>query len=245
MIKDLVYIGTELDERGLVKEASFVDNLLFKYSEAIIADTLDKASEGIGNVDEALAPVKDVVGRAEGSISNAEKIVSTALGFADKLIGGQANLSSKIPNTAIPGIAFIGQLLRLPQEALKIVNKVKGIWNEIYRIIKQKIDTGTFGRACITAADLGAYKDQILFFLGLLYGPIAGIIKRALNIAKTLDSLGLTSFSDITLCIGEDLKGEAQRVIANIETAAVDWNDEINEYIAYNTHREVGDTAFA
>jgi hypothetical protein len=245
MIKDLVYIGTELDRRGLIEEASFVDSLLFKYSEDIIGDTLDGVSGRIENVDEALAPVKDVVGRAEGAINNTEKIVSTALGFADKLISGDANFSSKISGTSIPGIAFIGQLLRLPQEALKIVDKVKSVWSEIYRIIKQKIDTGTFGRACITAADLGAYKDHILFFLGLLYGPMAGIIKRALNIAKTLDDLGLTSFSDITLCIGEDLKSEAQSVMTNMETAAVEWGDEINEYIAYNMHREVGDTAFA
>ena len=250
MIKDLVYIATELDRRGLIKEASFVDSLLFKYSEGIVGNALGGVSRGVGNVDEALAPVRDVAGRAEGVLKNTNKIVSTALGFIEKLFSGDANFATKILNTEIPGVAFVGQLLRLlgrglnlPAEVSRIAGKVKNVWDEVYRIVKQKIDTGTFGRACISAADLGGYKSQ--FLLGLLTGPAAVIIKGSYWTAEKLDSLGLTSFSDISVCIGEDLKGEAKGLVTNMETAAVEWNDKINEYIALNTHRESGDTAFA
>ena len=245
MLESLVSIATELDNRGLYKEASILDSIIIKSAEDVVGNALEVASERVQEIDESLAPVRDAHETAGSILNNTKRISAIALGFVDKLMKGGTDLGGLIEGTNIPGLAFVGQLLKFPSEALAVINEVKDVWGHLYRIIKQKVDTGTLGRACISMEDITEYRDQILFFIGLLYGPLAGYVNRALGILESLESFGLTSISELTLCIGEDLKTQAQNTMNTISSSAAQWGDEINEYVAVNTHREVGDTAFA
>ena len=233
MLNELVKVANDLDQRGLFKEADDLDRILFKYAQ-LTGNVLERVDQGAGKVQSVSENIAGKAKSLKDSLDAAQKtkaIVNKSFEFIGKLIGRTANLGTLMENTRIPGIAFVGQMLQLGVEVHSLVSKIKEIWDLMYRLLDRKIKTGTIGRVCLSSDDLGEYRDQIIFFLGLLSGPLGSYFKTALKIADGLEALGV-GVNDLNLCVGREIQAEAVKVNGAMESQ--DYADQINEYIALN-----------
>ena len=242
-LRNFVILANDLDSRSLHKEADFIDSIIFKYSQTTgFERTLDRVNEGVGTVERVADRVTDKVDQVQKTVRTAEEISRAAgkgISFIKQILGGTAQVGGFLEETRIPGLAFIGQLLKAPYYIQSIVKNIKPIWDTVYRLIKKKITEGSIGRVCLSAADLGGYKDQIVFLLSLLAGPFAAALNTALNIAEGLSSLGL-GVGKLELCVGQDVQQEAQTVAQSAVSLGEQYEEEIYEYLATNFQSDRG-----
>ena len=233
MLNELVKVANDLDQRGLFKEADDLDRILFKYAQwtGNVLERVDQGAAKIQGVSENIAGKAKNLKAPLDKAQKAKAMINKSFKFISKLIGRTANLGTLIENTRIPGITFVGQLLQLGVEVPSLVSKVKAIWDLMYRLLDRKIKSGTIGRVCLSSDDLGEYRDQIIFFLGLLAGPFGSYLKTALKIADGLETLGV-GVNDLNLCVGRDIQAEAKKVKEAMESQ--EYADQINDYIALN-----------
>ena len=249
-LRNFVILANDLDSRSLHKEADFIDSIIFKYSQTTgFERTLDRVNEGVGTAERVVGQVTDKVDQVKDKVDQVQKTVRTAeeiaraagkgIAFIRQILQGTKGIGDFLESTRIPGLAFIGQLLKAPYYIQSIVKNIKPIWDTIYGLIKKKVTEGSIGRVCLSAADLGAYKDQIVFLLSLLAGPFAAAINTALNIAEGLSSLGL-GVGKLELCVGQDVQQEAQTVAQSAVSLGEQYEEEIYEYLAINTQSDRG-----